>query len=178
MVAPDSSRDGKMTFTQEFTQETGMKTRLPLRPRISVLGMLMAGLLATPIVNAAENSDAPATLTATAAPADVQLAPRLTLQEPDADILKDGYVYLPFTVENVTLLPMYPEINGTEVTQLTPRIGHLHVGVDDNAWVWIQTTPAPIYLGPLTPEPHKIRVDLVDAAHNPLVSRVASFVVP
>jgi hypothetical protein len=105
-------------------------------------------------------------------------APKLTLAIPDPDILKGGFVYLPFRVDNMTLLPMYVEINGEDVLKLKPKIGHLHVGVDDTAWQWIHALNDPIYFGPLLPGAHKVRVEIVDAAHGVIDVQTVHFVVP
>lgn len=107
-----------------------------------------------------------------------QLTPKLTLAAPDPDILKGGFVYLPFRVENMTLLPMYAEINGEEVLKLKPKIGHLHIGVDDTAWQWIHALNDPVYFGPLLPGPHKVRVEIVDAAHGVIDVQTVHFIVP
>jgi hypothetical protein len=93
-------------------------------------------------------------------------APKLTLFEPDAEILKGGYVYLSFRVENMIVLPLYSEIAGSEVTDLKPKVGHLHVSVDGSEWSWIHASTDPIYLGKLSRGAHTIKVELADASHK------------
>lgn len=105
-------------------------------------------------------------------------APTLTLLPVRADVLKDGYVYLPFHVENLTILPLYTEIHGKETTSLRPKIGHLHVMVDNNGWNWIHAIADPIYFGPLPRGAHQVKVELVDAAHQVIEVKTASIVVP
>lgn len=105
-------------------------------------------------------------------------APRLILAAPLPDFLKKGYVYLPFRVENMTILPLYAEIHGAEAVKLTPKIGHLHVMVDDNAWSWIHASTDPIYFSSLPPGTHQVKVELADAAHNVLEVQTVKLVVP
>lgn len=107
-----------------------------------------------------------------------QEQPKLTLFPLRADVLKDGYVYLPFRVDNMTLLPLYTEIHGAEATQLKPAIGHLHVMVDSSGWNWIHALNDPIYFGPLKPGKHQVTLELVDAAHTVLETQTVNLVVP
>ena len=105
-------------------------------------------------------------------------APRLILDAPRADYLKKGYVFLPFRVENMTILPMYAEIHGEEITRLKPTIGHLHVKVDDNAWSRIHGQTDPIYFSTLPAGVHHMTVELADAAHNVIDTQTIELRVP
>lgn len=104
--------------------------------------------------------------------------PKLTLFEPEKDVLKDGYVFLPFQVDNMKILPLYTEIHGKEATALRPMIGHLHVMVDGNGWNWIHAITDPIYFGPLTHGEHKVKIELVDAAHSVIEVQTIKVMVP
>ncbi|HUD93654.1 DUF6130 family protein [Sphingobium sp.] len=106
------------------------------------------------------------------------LAPRLVLSSPDAETLKGGYVYLSLRVENMSILPMYPEVQGKEVSQLKPTIGHLHVKVDDNRWSWIHASSDPIYFGPLPSGVHQMKIELADAAHAVIETQTVRLVMP
>lgn len=107
-----------------------------------------------------------------------EAAPRLILSAPRADFLEKGIVYLPFRVENMTLLPIYAEIHGEEATKLRPRIGHLHVKVDGNEWSWIHALTDPVYFSTLPPGIHQVSVELADAAHNVIETQAVQLVVP
>ncbi|MGE0971331.1 DUF6130 family protein [Klebsiella sp. WOUb02] len=104
--------------------------------------------------------------------------PKLTLFEPEKDVLKDGYVFLPFQVDNMKILPLYTEIHGKEATTLRPMIGHLHVMVDGNGWNWIHAITDPIYFGPLKHGEHQVKIELVDAAHSVIEVQTIKVVVP
>lgn len=138
--------------------------------KLKILGsaaFLTACFLAIPTAQAADHAGMMvATPKAASAHIEEETGPKLILSAPDATILKDGYVYLPFRVENMTILPIYTEIAGEETTKLKPTIGHLHVMVDGTGWKWIHASTDPIYFGQLTPGAHKIELELVNAAHS------------
>ncbi|MFT4053797.1 MAG: DUF6130 family protein [Novosphingobium sp.] len=104
------------------------------------------------------------------------VTPSLTLSAPCAEALQDRQVYIAFRVDNMAVIPLYTEINGDTVTTLTPKIGHLHVTVDDAGYSWIHASNDPIYFGPVTPGTHTVRVDLVDAAHETLQTQTVRFI--
>ncbi|GAB7539909.1 DUF6130 family protein [Burkholderia sp. 3C] len=138
---------------------------------------LLAGLLGTTSAHAADPGSLPPPPGVIAdVPAPAQ--PHLTLFKPRADVLKDGYVYLAFRVDNLSILPLYTDIHGKGATTLKPRIGHLHVFVDDSKWSWIHAQSDAIYFGPLPTGPHTVRIELVDASHSVIETRTTHFVVP
>ncbi|MGY2374018.1 DUF6130 family protein [Pseudomonas sp. SDO524_S393] len=141
-----------------------------------LVAALFAGFIGFSPAYAAEHAHAAAPTVATQAGSEA--IPRLTLLPVRADVLKDGYVYLPFHVDNMTLLPLYTEIHGEAATSLKPKIGHLHVMVDNNGWNWIHALNDPIYFGPLKPGAHQVRIELVDAAHTVIEVQTATVVVP
>lgn len=93
-------------------------------------------------------------------------------------MLKDGYVYLAFRVENLRILPLHTDIHGRAASSLTPRIGPLHVFVDDSKRRWIHAQDDAIYFGALPPGPHSVRVELVDASHSVIETKATHFVAP
>ena len=105
-------------------------------------------------------------------------------QEPQAKILVDpplagplasrGVAIISYCTQNLHVVPVF----GPGAVTASPRIGHIHVGVDDASWVWADASGNPIILQGLAPGPHKVRVDLVDANHHALDKVAISFVVP
>lgn len=145
--------------------------------------VVVAGLLSASPVYAADHGGhsghgAVASTSVATSKAEGKPAPKLTLAAPKADFLEKGFVYLPFKVENMTILPLYAEIHGAEVTKLQPTVGHLHVSVNDNQWAWVHAQPDAIYFSTLPPGTHKMTVELSDAAHNVLDRQTLSLVVP
>jgi hypothetical protein len=88
--------------------------------------------------------------------------------------LANGLVVLPYRVEGVKILPAY----GPAAEAVVPRIGHLHVTVDDGPWHWVDASGEPIVIQGLAPGPHAIRIDLANANHQVLDSGTSQFVIP
>src|SRR5262245_4491284 len=54
-------------------------------------------------------------------------APRLFVDPPLPDLLNQGVVWIQWRVENVHIVPVF----GKGALNASPRVGHLHVHVDD-----------------------------------------------
>ena len=59
-------------------------------------------------------------------------APKLIVDEPLPDGLPQGIVWIQYRTENCRILPVF----GKEALNVSPRVGHLHVQVDDLPWLW------------------------------------------
>ena len=89
--------------------------------------------------------------------------PKLIVDPPLAEGLPLGVFWAQYRVENVHIAPVL----GTGALQVSPRVGHLHVQVDD-LWWWADTSDSnTIDIANLAPGEHKVRIVLVDATHNP-----------
>ena len=89
--------------------------------------------------------------------------PKLVVDPPLAEGLPLGVFWAQYRVENVHIAPVL----GTGALQVSPRVGHLHVQVDD-LWWWADTSDSnTIDIANLAPGEHKVRIVLVDATHNP-----------
>lgn len=96
---------------------------------------------------------------------------------PLPDLLAQGVVWIQWRVENVNIVPVF----GQGALNVSPRVGHLHVNVDDLPWLWADASNInTIDLAGLPPGPHKIRIDLVNANHQvfPGQSKTVNFTVP
>jgi len=96
---------------------------------------------------------------------------KFLVEAPLPDELARGLVIIKYRTENVQLLPVY----GPAAAFVLPRIGHVHITVDDAPWHWADATGQPVVVNGLPPGPHKIRIDLVDANHQPLAQEVVKF---
>ncbi|WP_238554751.1 DUF6130 family protein [Paraburkholderia hospita] len=67
---------------------------------------------------------------------------------------------------------------GPKALDDSPRIGHIHVTVDDAPWHWADASGEPLIIVGLPVGPHKVLIELVDANHETLDSAVVNFVVP
>jgi hypothetical protein len=77
--------------------------------------------------------------------------------------LAHGIVWIQYRVENVHIVPVF----GAAALNVSPRIGHLHVHIDDLPWGWVEANDVnTISVAGLPPGQHKMRVELVDAQHH------------
>jgi Family of unknown function (DUF6130) len=108
----------------------------------------------------------------------------LTREEPPARIVVDpplaeplasrGVAIIQYCAQNLHLVPVF----GPNALAVSPRVGHLHVTVDDASWVWADASGNPIILMGLLPGPHKVLIELADANHRILDKSIVTFVVP
>jgi hypothetical protein len=61
---------------------------------------------------------------------------------------------------------------------VSPRIGHIHVTVDDALWHWADASGEPLIMNGFPAGPHKILIELVDANHKALDKGIVTFVIP
>jgi len=104
--------------------------------------------------------------------------------EPPAKIVVDpplaeplasrGVAVIQYCAENLHLVPVF----GPNALAVSPRVGHIHVRVDDASWVWADASGNPIILMGLLPGPHKVLIELEDANHHTLDKGTVTFVVP
>ncbi len=90
-------------------------------------------------------------------------APRLIVDAPIPAQLAQGLVQIQYRVENVRIVPVF----GAGALAVSPRIGHLHVTVDDLPWHWADASDSnTIDLVGMPPGQHKVLIELVNAAHR------------
>ncbi|MGO9084819.1 MAG: DUF6130 family protein [Candidatus Sulfotelmatobacter sp.] len=108
----------------------------------------------------------------------------LTVEEPMAKIVIDpplaeplasrGVVIIQYCAQNLHIAPVF----GAGALAASPRVGHVHVRLDDAAWVWADASGNPVILMGLPPGPHKVLIELEDANHHTLDKGTVAFVVP
>ena len=67
---------------------------------------------------------------------------------------------------------------GPNALHVSPRIGHIHVTVDDAPWHWADTSGEPLIMNGFPAGAHKVLIELVDANHQTLDKGVVTFVIP
>ena len=85
-----------------------------------------------------------------------------------------GVVIIQYCAQNVHLALVF----GPDALAVSPRIGHVHVRLDDAPWVWADASGNPVILMGLPPGQHKVLIELEDANHHALDQGTATFVVP
>ena len=101
-------------------------------------------------------------------------APKLVVDSPLPDLLDKGVVWIQWRAENVQIVPVF----GKGALNVSPRVGHLHVHVDDVPWWWADASNVnTIDLAGLPAGPHKIKIELVNTNHEvfPGQSRTVTF---
>jgi hypothetical protein len=112
-------------------------------------------------------------LPAIARPASQEPA-RLIVAPPLSDALARGLAVIQYRAENLRIVPVY----GPAALSDTPRIGHLHVTIDDAPWHWLDASNEPLIIQDLTPGPHRVLIELADPTHRVIDSKIVSLEIP
>ena len=99
---------------------------------------------------------------------------KIIIDPPLADSLANGRVVIQYRAENVRIEPVY----GKAALDVSPRVGHIHITVDDAPWHWLDASGEPLVITGFTAGPHKVLIELVNASHQTLDYGVVSFVIP
>ncbi len=70
------------------------------------------------------------------------------------------------------------EPSGKGALGVSPRIGHIHITVDDALWHFVDASGETIILVGLEQGPHKVLIELADPSHKVITSETVKFVVP
>jgi len=104
-------------------------------------------------------------------------APKLIVDPALPSPLALGVVQIQYRVENVRIVPVF----GEAALKISPRVGHLHITVDDLPWGWADASDLnTIDMAGVPPGQHKVKIELVDANHNVFPGQAATvtFTVP
>jgi len=99
---------------------------------------------------------------------------KIVIDPPLAEPLARGVVVIQYCAQHLHIVPVF----GPNALAASPRIGHVHVRVDDASWVWADASGLPIILQGLLPGPHKVLIELEDANHHTLDKGMVTFVIP
>ena len=104
-------------------------------------------------------------------------APKLIVDAPLAEGLAQGVYWAQYRVENLRIVQVF----GQGARQVSPRVGHLHITVDDLPWWWADASDNnTVDIAGLPPGEHKVKIELVDSDHNVFPGQVVTqrFTVP
>ena len=104
-------------------------------------------------------------------------APRLIVDPPLPEGLARGVFWAQYRVENLRIVPVF----GAGARQVSPRVGHLHITVDDLPWWWADASDNnTVDIAGLPPGRHKVKIALVDPDHRVFPGQVVTltFTVP
>jgi Family of unknown function (DUF6130) len=106
--------------------------------------------------------------------------PKLIVDPPLAARLAQGIAWIQYRVENVRILQVF----GAGALNVSPRVGHLHIRVDDLPWLWADASDNnTVDIAGLPPGQHKVLIELVNADHQVFpgcatCSQTVTFTVP
>jgi hypothetical protein len=108
----------------------------------------------------------------TVVPIDDEPAPRLIVEPPLPGPLTQGVAFIPYRVENLRILA----VGGASARDVSPRVGHLHITVDDLPWQWADYGQSDtIILIALPRGQHKVLIELVDPEGNVFTGQTVTF---
>ena len=103
-------------------------------------------------------------------------SPKLFVDPPIPEQLALGRVFIQYRTENLRIMPVF----GAAALSVSPRIGHMHIIVDDQTWPIVDTSGGTFVGVGMKPGPHKIVFQLADATHRPFpdATQTVTFVIP
>jgi len=101
--------------------------------------------------------------------------PTLTVLPPLPGPLADNVAFIPYRVENLRIMPM----GGPAATGVSPRVGHLHITLDDLPWQWADYGQSnTVILVGLPRGQHKVLIEAVDPEGRVFTSQSVTFTAP
>ena len=134
------------------------------------VGLSAAALIFSATPALAQEAFAPAPVVPLAS----QPAPGLVVDAPLPAQLAKGLVVIRYRAENLRIEPVF----GPAVLDVSPRIGHIHVTVDDAPWHWADSSGEPLIIQGLPAGPHKVLIELADPTHKVIDRQVVDLVIP
>ena len=99
---------------------------------------------------------------------------RLLVDPPLAEPLSRGLVFIQYRTENLRVVPVF----GKGALAVSPRIGHVHITVDDAPWHFVDASGETVIVVGLKPGPHRVLFELADPTHRVITSETVKFNVP
>jgi hypothetical protein len=100
--------------------------------------------------------------------------PKLFVDAPLAEPLSLGRVVIQYRADNVHFVPVY----GPAALDVSPRVGHVHITVDNAPWHWADASGEPLILNGFQAGPHTVLIELADPTHKIMDRKEISFIVP
>ena len=143
-----------------------------MRHFVTSAGMLAAALATSATQAFAQDS---ASVASQFIPVRDEPAPKLRLDPPLAGPLERGVAVIPYRLENFRVLPIF----GAAATGVSPRVGHLHVTVDNLPWHWADAGDTDsVVVADLPAGPHSVLIELATPEHRIIIGQRVHFEVP
>ncbi len=101
-------------------------------------------------------------------------SPKLIVDPPLPAQLAQGLVFIQYRTENLRILPVF----GKGALDVSPRIGHVHITVDDAPWHFVDASGETVVVVGLPSGPHTVLFELADPTHRVITSQTVKFVIP
>jgi hypothetical protein len=99
---------------------------------------------------------------------------RLIVDPPLPGPLSAGKVFIQYRAENLRIVPVF----GQGALDVSPRIGHVHITVDDAPWHFVDASGETVILVGLLPGAHRVLFELANPVHQVITSETVKFTVP
>ena len=99
---------------------------------------------------------------------------RLIVDPPLPGPLAAGRVFIQYRTENLRVVPVF----GAGALDVSPRIGHVHITVDDAPWHFVDASGETVILVGLPAGSHRVLFELADPTHRVITSQTVQFNVP
>jgi hypothetical protein len=99
---------------------------------------------------------------------------RLIVDPPLAEQLAQGRVFIQYRTENLRVIAVF----GKGALDVSPRVGHVHITVDDAPWHFVDASGETVIIVGLGPGPHRVLFELADPTHHVICSETVHFVIP
>ena len=103
-----------------------------------------------------------------------QAPARLIVDAPLPESLAKGLVVVRYRTENLRILPVF----GPAALDVSPRIGHVHITLDDALWHWVDASGEPLIIQWLPAGSHTLLVELADPTHRVIDRATITFEIP
>jgi len=103
-----------------------------------------------------------------------EAAPKLIVDPPLPEPLSRGLVFIQYRAENIRIVPVF----GDGPLQVSPRIGHVNVTVDDLPWHFVDASGETLIVVGLPAGEHKVLVELAEPRHRVITAETVRFFVP
>jgi hypothetical protein len=100
--------------------------------------------------------------------------PQLIVDPPLPGPLAAGKVFIQYRAENLRIVPVF----GEGALNVSPRIGHVHITVDEAPWHIVDASGETVILVGLRPGAHRVLFELANPIHQVITSQTVEFTVP
>lgn len=99
---------------------------------------------------------------------------KLIVDPPLPEQLAQGRVFIQYRTENLRVLPVF----GKGALEVSPRVGHVHITVDDAPWHFVDASGETVIVVGLAPGCHQVLFELADPTHRVIGSEIVRFTIP